>query len=301
VLKTEAEASWARKAGDELVAGLRAWALLGDGRRCETWLAWCDRRWAPVAVKLPRPDQVNANSRQALAREAAAVAPLAHPSTQRLLEARLDDPVPHLVFEYIEGPTLTCLLDDTGPLAPGDVVRLGLQVGSALHYLHGLGIAHLDVKPQNLAVREGRAILMDFDLARALGEGNGDGAGRLRGSAPYMSPEQIRRAPASQAMDLFALGATLYEAATDHLAFDAGGPRPETRYPQLAGPPAPIRSLNPRVPDALDRAITALLAPEPSGRPESVLAAMDFLAAAMPKREKGLWPKWVSVAGNGTG
>lgn len=292
-----AEASWARNAGDELVAGLRAWALLGDGRRCETWLAWCERRWAPVAVKLPRPDQVNDNARQALAREAAAVVPLAHSSIQRLLEARLDDPVPYLVFEYIEGPTLASLLDDTGALTPGDVVRLGLQVGAALHYLHGLGIAHLDVKPQNLAVREGRAVLLDFDLARALGQG--DGAGSLRGSAPYMAPEQVRREPASAAMDLFALGATLYEAATDHLAFDAAGAPPYTRYPQLAGPPAPIRSLNPRVPAALDRAITALLAPEPSGRPESVLAAMDLLAAALPKREKGLWPKWVRVAGTG--
>jgi len=291
------EASWACRAGDELVTGLRAWALLGDGRRCETWLAWCDRRWAPVAVKLPRPDRINANSRAALAREAAAVVPLAHSSIQRLLEARLDDPVPHLVFEYIEGPTLASLLDDTGPLAAGDIVRLGLQVGAVLHYLHGLGIAHLDVKPENLAVREGRAVLLDFDLARGLGEG--DGAGDLRGSAPYMAPEQIRRAPASPAMDLFALGATLYEAATNELAFDAGGDRPETRYPQLTGPPARIRSLNPRVPAALDRAITALLAPEPSGRPESVLAAMDLLAAALPKREQGLWPKWVSVAGTG--
>jgi eukaryotic-like serine/threonine-protein kinase len=298
VVKAVEEASWACKAGDELVGGLQAWALLGDGRRCETWLAWCERRWAPVAVKLPRPDQLNENSRAALAREAAAVAPLAHSSIQRLLEARLADPVPHLVFEYIEGPTLASLLDDNGPLAPGDVVRLGLQVGAALHYLHGLGIAHLDVKPQNLAVHEGRAILLDFDLARALSEGSG--TERLRGSTPYMSPEQIRRAPASQAMDLFALGATLYEAATDELAFDAGGARPDTRYPQLVGPPAPIRSLNPRVPVALDRAITALLAPEPSGRPKSVLAAMNLLAAAMPKREQGLWPKWVRVAGNGT-
>jgi eukaryotic-like serine/threonine-protein kinase len=299
VVKAVAEASWACRTGDELVGGLRAWALLGDGRRCETWLAWCERRWAPVAVKLPRPDQVNETSREALTREAAAIVPLAHSSIQRLLEARLDDPVPYLVFEYIEGPTLACLLDDVGPLAPGDVVRLGLQVGAALHYLHGLGIAHLDVKPQNLAVREGRTVLLDFDLARPVGRG--DGGGRQRGSAPYMSPEQVRRAPASPAMDLFALGATLYEAATNELAFDAGGARPETRYPQLAGPPAPIRSLNPRVPAALDRAISALLAPEPSGRPESVLAAMDLLAAALPKREQGLWPKWVNVAGNGFG
>jgi serine/threonine protein kinase len=291
------ENSWACRPGEELVAGLRAWALLGDGRRCETWLAWCGRRWAPVAVKLPRPDLVNAESRAALAREAGSVGSLAHSSIQRLLEARLEEPVPHLVFEYIEGPTLECLLDDQGPLAPADVVRLGLQVAAVLHYLHGLGVAHLDVKPQNLAVREGRVVLLDFDLASRIGEG--DGGGRFRGSAPYMSPEQIRREPASPAMDLFALGATLYEAATDQLAFDGGGSRPEEMYPQLAGPPPPIRCLNPGIPAALDRAITTLLAPKPSERPPSALAAMHLLATALPKREPGLWPAWVSPVRGG--
>jgi len=219
---------------------------------------------------------------------------LAHSSIQRLLEARLDGPVPHLVFEYIEGPTVASLLDENGPLAPGDVVRLGLQVGAVLHYLHGLGVAHLDVKPQNLAVREGRAVLLDFDLARPLGQR--DGRGQLRGSAPYMAPEQIGRAPATPAMDLFALGATLYEAATDRLAFDAVRSPRVTKYPQLAGPPPPVRSLRPSLPVALDRAIAALLAPEPSDRPESAVAAMDLLAPALPRGEQGLWPKWVGIA-----
>jgi eukaryotic-like serine/threonine-protein kinase len=287
------ETSWARLAGEELAPGLRAWALLGDGRRCETWLAWCQRRWTPVAVKLPRPDQVTPRSRRALAREARALRPFSHPSIQRLLEARLDDPVPCLVFEYIEGPTLASLLDRRGPLAPGDVIRLGLQVGAVLHYLHGSGVAHLDVKPENLAVRGGRAVLLDFDLARPLGQA--DGKGRLRGSAPYMAPEQIGRAPATPAMDLFALGATLYEAATDDLAFQAHRSGDEPCYPQLTGPPASLRSLNPAVPVALERAISTLLAPDPSARPPSAAAAMKLLAGALPRGEEGLWPRWVGT------
>jgi eukaryotic-like serine/threonine-protein kinase len=291
VPKRATESSWACRAGDELVPGLRAWTLLGDGRRCETWLAWCARRWAPVAVKLPRPDQVNPEARQALAREARSVRSLTHASIQRLLEARLDGPVPHLIFEYIEGPTLASLLDEHGPLAPGDAVRLGLQVGAVLHYLHGLGVAHLDVKPQNLAVREGRAVLLDFDLASRLGQR--DGRGRLRGSPPYMPPEQIARAPATPAMDLFALGATLYEAVTDRLAFDAVRSTRRTRYPQLAGPPPPVRSFNPRVPARLERAIATLLAPDPADRPPSAVAAMELLAGALPRGEPGLWPRWV--------
>ncbi len=290
--KRAGESSWACRAGDELVPGLRAWTLLGDGRRCETWLAWCAHRWAPVAVKLPRPDQVNPKARQALAREARSVRLLAHTSIQRLLEARLDGRVPHLIFEYIEGPTLASLLDEHGPVAAGDAVRLGLQVGAVLHYLHGLGVAHLDVKPQNVAVREGRAVLLDFDLARPVGQR--DGRGQLRGSPPYMPPEQIARAPATPAMDLFALGATLYEAVTDRLAFDAVRSSGGTRYPQLAGPPPAIRSFNSRIPARLEVAIAALLAPDPADRPPTAAAAMELLARALPRGEPGLWPKWVS-------
>lgn len=293
------ESSWACAVGEELVPGAWAWALLGDGRRCETWLAWSRNHWNAVTIKLPRPDQVNERSRRALAREANAIRPLAHPSIQRLLDARLEEKVPHLVFEYVEGPTLASWLDDCGALPPGDVVRLGLQIGSALHYLHELRIAHLDVKPENVAIRDGRAVLLDFDLARSFGErergSRPDSGGRPRGSAPYMAPEQVRRAPASAAMDLFGLGATLYEAATDRRAFEPSGKPGEPRYRQLEGPPPPIRSFAPRVPAALDRAILSMLADDPAHRPQSALAAMDGLAAALPRRQTGLWPTWVSA------
>jgi eukaryotic-like serine/threonine-protein kinase len=293
------ESSWACAIGKELVPGAWAWALLGDGRRCETWLAWSRHHWTAVAIKLPRPDHVNERSRRALAREANAVLPLAHPSIQRLLEARLEDPVPHLVFEYIEGPTLARLLDDRGALPPGDVVRLGLQICAALHYLHELGIAHLDLKPENVAVRDGRAVLLDFDLARSFGKRESgsrpNSSGRPRGSPPYMAPEQVRRAPASAAMDLFGLGATLYEAASDRLAFEPKGKSGEVSYPQLEGSPPPIRSLNSRIPSALERAIGALLAPNPAARPATALEAMRILIKALPQRQAGLWPKWVSI------
>jgi serine/threonine protein kinase len=293
------ESTWGCSPGQELVPGSWAWALLGDGRRCETWLAWSRHRWGPVAIKLPRPDQINERTRRALAREANAVLPLAHPSIQRLLDARLDDPVPHLVFEYVEGPTLARLLDDRGALPPGDVVRLGLQIGAALHYLHEVGIAHLDVKPENVAVRDGRAVLLDFDLAQRFGERESDSrpksGRRPRGSPPYMAPEQVRRAPASAAMDLFALGATLYEAASDRLAFEPSGSSGEVSYLQLERSPPPIRSFNSRIPSALERAIAVLLAPNPADRPATALDAMGLLLEALPRRQAGLWPKWVCM------
>jgi serine/threonine protein kinase len=174
-----------------------------------------------MASRLPAWQSVNERTYQALTREANTVASLIHPALQRLLHAHCEGPLPYLVFEYAEGPTLADLLDHAGPLAPPDVIRLGMQIASALHYIHGRGIVQCDIKPTNLALRDGRAVLIDFDIARKVGEGGGEM--KARGSAQYMAPEQILGAPAPPAMDIFAFGVTLYEAITDNVRRSAAG------------------------------------------------------------------------------
>jgi serine/threonine protein kinase len=222
----EPERSWSWSPGHELAPGLLAWALLGDGQRCETWLAWDVGRWCPVAVKLPRPAPASPSPRPAaatravaaLAREAQVAGPTAHPAIRRLLESRLDQPLPHLVFEYVEGPTLDDALADEGPFHPIDVLLVGMQLAAALGHLHDRGLAHLDVKPGNVVMRDGRPVLIDLGLARPVG-----------GPAPA------------------------WLAAVD-------GP-PERSWPQLAGPPPTASSRNAEVRPAVDQAIGALLAP----------------------------------------
>jgi eukaryotic-like serine/threonine-protein kinase len=240
------EPSWDWPHGHELAPGLLAWALLGDGRRCETWLAWDLGRWCPVVVKLPRPGQ-GARAVAGLAQEAAVAGSTAHPGIRRLLEVRLDRPLPHLVFEYVEGPTLDDALAEDGPLHPVGVLLTGMQLAAALGHLHRRGLAHLDVKPGNVVLRDGRPVLIDLGLARPVGEA--PPGGHRRGPPPWMAPEQVRRRPASPGMDLFALGAVLDELATGTQAFDPAddGP-PGRRWPQLAGPPPPASSRNLEVP-----------------------------------------------------
>ena len=231
-----------------------------------------------------------------LAQEAEVAGATAHPGIRRLLEARLDQPLPHLVFEYVEGPTLDDALADDGPFHPVDVLLVGMQLAAALGHLHGRGLAHLDVKPGNVVLREGRPVLIDLGLARPVGEA--PLGGHRRGSPPWMAPEQVRRRPASPGMDLFALGAVLYELATGTQAFDPAddGP-PERRWPQLPGPPPPASSRNPEVPAAVDRAVAALLAPDPADRPATTAQVLALLAAAMPAdaaEEDRLWPTWAT-------
>jgi serine/threonine protein kinase len=290
------EPSWSWDPGQELAPGLLAWALLGDGRRCETWLAWDLDRWCPVAVKLPRPGAGTPGAVAALAQEAQVAGSVTHPGVRRLLEDRLDRPLPHLVFEYVEGPTLDDALATDGPFHPVDVLLCGMQVAAALGHLHGRGLAHLDVKPGNVVLRDGRPVLIDLGLARPLGEP--PPGGHRRGSPPWMAPEQVRRRPASPGMDLFALGAVLYELATGTQAFEPrdAGP-PGRRWPQLAGPPPAASSREPGVPAALDRAVAALLAPDPADRPASAAQVLALLEAALPAgatEEDRPWPSWAS-------
>jgi eukaryotic-like serine/threonine-protein kinase len=290
------EPSWSWAPGQELAPGLLAWALLGDGRRCETWLAWDLGRWCPVAVKLPRPGSGTARAVAALAQEAQVAGATAHPGLRRLLEARLDRPLPHLVFEYVEGPTLDDALADEGPFHPVDVLLTGMQLAAALGHLHGRGLAHLDLKPGNVVLRDGRPVLIDLGLARPVGEP--PAGGHRRGSPPWMAPEQVRRRPASPGMDLFALGAVLYELATGTQAFEPldQGP-PARRWPQLTGPPPAASSRSPEVPAALDQAVACLLAPDPADRPASAAQALALLSAAMPAdaaEEDRLWPSWAT-------
>jgi eukaryotic-like serine/threonine-protein kinase len=290
------EPSWSWSPGHELAPGLLAWALLGDGRRCETWLAWDVGRWCPVAVKLPRPGGRQDRAVAALAQEAQVAGSVAHPGIRRLLESRLDQPLPFVMFEYVEGPTLDDALASDGPFHPVDVLLVGLQLAAALGHLHDRGLAHLDVKPGNVVLRDGRPVLIDLGLARPVGEAP---AGRhRRGSPPWMAPEQVRRRPASPGMDLFALGAVLFELATGTQAFDPADDGPaERRWPQLAGPPAPASRHNPEVPAALDRVIATLLTPDPGDRPATAAHVLALLAEAMPAdaaEEDRLWPIWAT-------
>jgi eukaryotic-like serine/threonine-protein kinase len=289
------EQPWPFEPGEELVDGLRAWAMLGAGPRCQTWLAWDTGRWSPVAVKLPHPDEVGGRRAEtALERERDVAVRLAHPALRRLLDAHLDRHPPYLVFEYVEGPTLDAVLDEEGRLHPADVAQVGLHLAAALRYLHGNGFVHLDVKPGNAVLRDGRVVLIDLGIARPCGQGPDPGRS-LAGSPPWMAPEQIRNLPAAPAMDLFALGTVLYELATGEPAFQPSDRGPsERRYPQLHARPAPARTVVPTLPARLGQVIDALLEPDPGDRPGSAEEVLGALAALPCCTHDLPWPGWAT-------
>ena len=293
------EAGWQFVPGQPLVPGLLAWTPLGDGPRCETWLAWDLGRWSPAAVKVPLPATVRAGrGAAALGPELDAVAGLEHPGIQRLFDADLEAELPYLQFEYIEGPTLEAALDD-GPFDPVDVVLTGMQLAAALGYMHRNGLVHLDLKPGNAVLRDGRPVLIDFGFTSPIG--TPPPPGRARGTPAWMAPEQIRRKPAAPSMDLFALGALLFELVTGEAAFEPCDQGPERRrWPQLSGGDrtAHTRALELTAPRRLGRLIADLMEPDPADRPASATDVLAALDEAMPASAAGerWWPSWATPA-----
>jgi len=286
-LEKQERADWAFEPGDTIVPGKSAIACLGDGMRTESWLAWDRQRWVPVMVKVARPDQVGSRTaRAALHREAAAHRRLQHPALQRLFEDGTQAPLPHLVTEYIQGPTLSDVVQEHGRLMLVDIVRLGLQICSVLHYAHEDGLLHLDLKPDNVVLRAGQAVVIDLGFVRPIGWAPTDGS--PRGSSRYMAPEQCRGEPSTPGTDLFALGTVLYEIATGEPAFDST----KDCFEQLERRAAPTRLRAPELPAELDDLIQSLLDPDIAKRPRSAATVLRALDAVMPKGEAHVWPSF---------
>ena len=272
--------------GDRICPGLLACDPLGVSGRTERWLAWSAPLWSRVVVKLPTEEHMDdLRVVRRLRREGRALRRLRHPAIPRLLDDAHDHPVPHLVLEHFPGATLDQVLTE-GLLKPGEVLRLGMRLASCLHHVHDRGLVHLGIEPACVAVRGDQAALLDFDGMRPAGGSLPPGRPL---AAAYQAPERCLREPPDPRMDLFSLGAVMYEAATGRPPFQAAG-APGGEHPQLLETAPRVRTLRPRLPLELDAAIHALLEPDPRHRPRSALEALHLLASALPFGELPAWP-----------
>jgi eukaryotic-like serine/threonine-protein kinase len=273
--------------GDPIRPGLLACDPLGPTAGAERWLAWSAAHWTKVVVKLPREEHMeDLRAVRRLAREARALRRLSHPAVPRLLEDWHDHPVPHLVLEHVEGLVLDQLLL-AGPLTPAQVVRLGMGLASCLHHVHGQGLVHLGIEPAGIAMREGGVTLLDLGAARPIGGPPPPGRPR---AAHYDAPERWLRVRTAPAMDLFSLGAVLYEAATGRPAFGPEPAVPGCAHPQLLVAPPRARSLRADLPADVDAVIHALLERDPRRRPRSALETLRLLGPALPGTDGTAWP-----------
>lgn len=265
--------------GDRLPGGVRAWERLGVGYRCETWLAWSPTLWCPVVVKFPRPHQLeHPRARSALTREVAALGDNLHPALARIYADGTNEPVPYVVFEHVDGLALDDEVDEHGAYEPQEVALLAASLLAGLRTVHARGCAHVDLKPANVVLRDGRPVLLDFGSARPVGAQQPPG--RLIGSPGYAAPELEAGEPISAAMDLYGLGATMYEALAGQPAFDpdtAAADRPEPR----ALPESEVAPL-----------VWRLLDADPGARPD-IDETLRALGACCAGASQPAWPDWM--------
>jgi eukaryotic-like serine/threonine-protein kinase len=265
-------------AGDRLPGGARAWERLGVGRRCETWLAWSTALCAPVVVKFPRPHQVGtARARDALYREVRALHGTLHPGLPVLYRDGTNAGVPYVELEYLDGPCLDEEVADRGRLDPVETALLGVQLLAALRSVHARELLHVDIKPANVVLRAGCPVLLDFGSSRPIGAAQP--AGALIGSPGYAAPELEDGAPLAAPMDLYGVGATLYEALAGCPAFEpelAAADRPEAKPPDDT---------------AVSELVIRLLAPDPAARP-TLAQAVNELVRLCADAGVPPWPVW---------
>lgn len=283
---TTTEKTWRLVEGDRITDELTAARKLGGGASYEAWLAFDEVTYAPVVVKLLRPDQVeDRSSRRGLRREVAALAAVNHPVVVRGLRHDLEGPRPHVVLEHIDGPRLSSLIRRHGGLQPQQYLPLAIDVASSLHYLRTIGWTHLDIKPSNI-IMGAPARLIDLSVARTLADAQA--LQHLIGTDAYMSPEQCDPGTIvpSHASDVWGLGATLFEAVAGHRAFADPQPRAdalEQRFPQLVDAPGPLPS---DVPPEVADVITASLHRDPQARP-APYEIVDALAPVLERQPRG--------------
>jgi serine/threonine protein kinase len=208
-----------------LVAGrYRLRALLGRGGMGRVWLAQDELLQREVAVKQavgPASDDV---LRAGALSEIRAAARVDHTGVVRVHDLVTDDG-PWIVMERLSGRTLAEALTAHGALPVAEVARIAALLLDALAAVHEAGLAHGDVKPANVHLcDDGRVVLTDFGIARALDDETTIPGGGLAGSPAYMSPERARGDVAGPEADLFSLGATLFAAAEGASPFGKGDP-----------------------------------------------------------------------------
>jgi serine/threonine protein kinase len=279
--------SWALGAGDFIVPGIRAEQRLGGGERFEAYLGWHEHLFAPVVVKVVRPGLINDSATlRGLQREVDMLGRLAHPVVVRAFAAEVGGERPHVVLEHLDGPRLSTLLRRFGPLALDQLLPLGLELCSALHYLHAESVVHLDVKPSNI-IMGSPPRLIDLSIARSLADAAQ--LDHVTGTDAYLAPEQADP-PASgspgRAADIFGLGATLFEGLTGERPFAKGSDSPGAlspeQWPQLVDDPRPLpRGTHP----AVGGPILACLARDPGARPTAAELAglLEPLVDQLPK------------------
>jgi serine/threonine protein kinase len=253
---------------------------VGRGGMATVYLARDLRQGRAVAIKVMHRGLAASLGAERFMREIEIAASLSHPFIVPLYDSGNTGGVLYYVMPFVEGESLYERLERERRLPLDDALRISLNVAEALGYAHGRGVLHRDVKPENILLAGGQALVADFGLARAIGAADRrklTETGVMLGTIFYMSPEQLRAdRDLDQRADIYSLGCIAYEMLTGEPPYS--GRSLEDVIGRIIRAPVPsARRLRPDVPAAVDQAIGKALAKSVDER----FSNMQELAAAL--------------------
>jgi serine/threonine-protein kinase len=259
---------------------------LGRGGMGAVFLARDLRLDRLVAIKVLPPElAVRPELRERFLRETRTAAAFSHPNIVSVHSVEETASLLFFVMSYVEGETLTERVKRQGPLPVPDATRLIQEVAWALSYAHARGVVHRDVKPDNILLERatGRALVMDFGIARSLAVSGLTQMGETVGTPHFMSPEQAAGDTLDGRSDLYSLGVTAYFAVTGRLPFDAESAQ-AVMVAHLSQPVVPVARFRPDLPPPLATAIDRCLAKSPADRFSTGEALVEALEQVRARR-----------------
>ena len=258
---------------------------LGGGGMSRVFLAEDVKLARKVVVKVLPPEMAASVNQDRFRREIQLAARLQHPHVVPLLSANASGDLLWYVMPFIEGESLRAKLAREGELPVAEAVRLLREVTDALAYAHEQGVVHRDIKPDNVMVSRGHALVTDFGVAKAVSEsGNASGLtslGVALGTPAYMAPEQASADPhVDHRADLYALGAVGYEMLAGRPPF-TGGSAQALLMAHVTQAPDPVSVHRPSVPPALASVIMRCLEKRAADRWQSAAEIIPQLDAAL--------------------
>jgi Tfp pilus assembly protein PilF len=250
---------------------------LGRGGMGEVFQATDLRLDRRVALKFVAPElAADPEALKRFEREARSAAALHHPHIATLFAFEHDGDRTFIAMELVGGESLRTRIA-RGPLPVAEALAIARDVAGALALAHRRGIAHRDVKPENLMFDEdGRVKLMDFGLARAIAATRITMTGTTLGTAAYMAPEATRGSTGPPA-DVFSLGVVLHEMLAGSLPFPAENPL-AMMFVIANEEPKPVRVARPEVSEAVAALIARMLAKDPEARPDAATVERELAA-----------------------
>ncbi len=276
---------------------------IGEGGMATVFLATDVRHERRVAIKVLHPELSAMLGPDRFLSEIKLTASLQHPHILPLFDSGAADGLLYYVMPFVEGETLRGRLQRERQLPVPDAVRLATEIADALAYAHARGIVHRDVKPENVLLQAGRAMVADFGIALAVQHAGGSRmtqTGMSLGTPQYMAPEQAMGERNIDARaDIYALGAMTYEMLAGEPPFT--GPTAQAIVARVMTERArPLREVRDTVPEAVEAAVWSALEKLPADRFASATLFSEALGtpvATPPRARTGATTPQSRVAG----